>query len=513
MSTHDDLEQRNRCAGLDSSKALLSGRIGWHRGRPTRTFHAFTRGIHVGVGVGAIDYLAREGDYGDRDDLECVIGDRDRMKKAIMEIDRTARVRRGKTAEKVMVTQVLELPEDSSPADRKAVAEALVTRWEGRGHLAVAAVHANGKVQPHLHIAISARPVTENSDGWAVDRTPGQVALQIRQAVRDERQAFAELVNRICRPAVDFFASRDSAMERPGIAGRQPKRRLPQSSWEEGQRAPAPIVVQETHQRREEARRKAAQLANVRRKEKTAKQEARMARLGAVSAAELDRVRDQRNEARAAQRAAESAARAAGFALDTERARPPRTIEVVREIRVPVELEEDQKPASVKATKYLFDLVARKGANIQEDAVMTVGTVGATIRQLEAWPDAVPRQAEAAPLSPPVLNLDLTKPLLVAKEGCFVSGAVPERDALAALRRMAPQDLVRLRAATEAARLERRGDQDRKFAAWDGRQIIDSVATERGLDLREASAQESTPQPVQRPSSSRLGPRGQEGGR
>ena len=136
-------------------------------------------------------------------ELECTAGDRKRVEDACERIEESAVVRQGRTAERFLIQQVIELPGDSTPAQRKACAEALVQHWEDRGHPASAAVHGAGKVQPHVHVQATARPV--DADG-NVDRSA--LLWTSKQAVRDERAALAEIVNEHCPSAVLFHGGR-----------------------------------------------------------------------------------------------------------------------------------------------------------------------------------------------------------------------------------------------------------------------------------------------------------------
>ena len=136
-------------------------------------------------------------------ELECTAGDRKRVEDACERIEESAVVRKGRTAERFLIQQVIELPGDSTAAQRRACAEALVQHWEDRGHPATAAVHGNGKVQPHVHVQATARPV--DADG-NVDRSA--LLWTSKQAVRDERAALAEIVNEHCPSAVLFHGGR-----------------------------------------------------------------------------------------------------------------------------------------------------------------------------------------------------------------------------------------------------------------------------------------------------------------
>ena len=132
-------------------------------------------------------------------------------------------MRRGKTAERILATQVIELPLECTPEQREKCAQAFVDDWRERGHQAVAVVHVHGEEheQPHLHVEIAARPV--HADG-AVDRSARLWAGdRPREAVYDERQTVADIVNRTCDPDPPYHPGgfRDIGIER------QPRTRMP----------------------------------------------------------------------------------------------------------------------------------------------------------------------------------------------------------------------------------------------------------------------------------------------
>ncbi len=223
-------------------RPFTSHRVGCHGGRAARTFHCRFHGVQVGARGsrgGSVDYVAREGDYDGHQDLEHLAGDAGELKQVLTAIEAGCRIRRGRTAERVAIAAVVELPGDSDADRRRQVAEQLVAAWEARGHLAIAAVHGNGQVQPHIHLLVTARPVRYADGGWEVDRTPTRVPLRGKAAVQAARAEVAAIVNAVCQPAVEFFPGRDRAMDEPGIVGRTPQRRVPEQAWHRtGQRKP-----------------------------------------------------------------------------------------------------------------------------------------------------------------------------------------------------------------------------------------------------------------------------------
>ena len=216
-------------------------------------------------------------------------------------------MRKGRTAERFLIQQVIELPGDSTAAQRKACAEALVQHWEDRGHPASAAVHGAGKVQPHVHVQATARPV--DADG-NVDRSA--LLWTSKQAVRDERAALAEIVNEHCPSAVLFHGGRHEdvnidreARKEAGLAQiRLPRRAQHRpAKYEFDDTLPARLaVIHEQGRERAEAEavRKKAEAAR-----KAADREARrQARAAAIEAARQDgearkKARDRRAQAQA----------------------------------------------------------------------------------------------------------------------------------------------------------------------------------------------------------------------
>ena len=196
--------------------------------RIVRTFHARFGSVKLGGAVTArtrIAYVHREGKHaGDAADVEATAGDKEKVIEASDRIRDTARVRRGKTAERLLATQVIELPLESTAEQRQACADAFVADWRGRGHQAVAVVHVHGEEhkQPHLHVEIAARPV--GADG-AVDRAAtrlwagGHPAVEVKK----ERARAADIVNRTCDPDPPYHPGgfRDIGVER------QPRTRIP----------------------------------------------------------------------------------------------------------------------------------------------------------------------------------------------------------------------------------------------------------------------------------------------
>ena len=199
-----------------------------------RTFHARFGSVKMGAAVTArerLAYVHREGKHAkDAADVEAAAGDKEKVIEAADRIRDTARVRRGKTAERLLATQVIELPLESTAEQRKACADAFVADWRERGHQAVAVVHVHGEEhkQPHLHVEIAARPV--GADG-SVDRSAtrlwagGHPAVEVKK----ERARAADIVNRTCDPDPPYHPGgfRDIGVER------QPRTRIPAGKFRE----------------------------------------------------------------------------------------------------------------------------------------------------------------------------------------------------------------------------------------------------------------------------------------
>ena len=225
-----------RASLLPGAENHRHGRVSGDDGeaRIVRTFHARFGSVKLGGGTTArtrIAYVHREGKHaGDAADVEATAGDKEKVIEASDRIRDTARVRRGKTAERLLATQVIELPLESTAEQRQACADAFVADWRERGHQAVAVVHVHGEEhkQPHLHVEIAARPV--HADG-SVDRSAtrlwagGHPAVEVKK----ERARAADIVNRTCDPDPPYHPGgfRDIGVER------QPRTRIPAGKFRE----------------------------------------------------------------------------------------------------------------------------------------------------------------------------------------------------------------------------------------------------------------------------------------
>lgn len=268
-----------------------SDRIGLLAGRPTRTAHISFRGVQVGTQGGrggSIDYIARQGDYADHDDLVHLEGDVDELRQALVAVDHAAIWRSGRTAERVGISTVLELPLDADLDAQRRVAAALVAYWYDQGHNAIAAVH-DEPGNPHIHVLATARPVQRVVDKYVVDRS-APPPLRGKAAVQAARRDMAAIVNDHAAPTVRFFGGRDRDLDLPGIVGRPPKKRIPERLWH-----------RESQRERDEA-----EVARVR--------EAAQARRWEAAEAKAERAAD---ASARAQRRAKHAAAAAGMTVIT----------------------------------------------------------------------------------------------------------------------------------------------------------------------------------------------------
>ena len=218
-----------------------------------RTFHCQFGSVRIGgkgeaSPKGALDYALRTGEYGrvdrekleelerrkreaedsanakdmakaksdlddaiDRDgkaaEFECAFGDRQEVRRAAELIEETAKVTSGGKSERLFIKETFELPAHATAWQREECARAIVDDWAKRDHPAVAVVHGSGRVQPHVHVILSARPIRKDGEGHAAaDRS---VRLLVgREAVRERRRQVADTINRTCAGPVHFVAGR-----------------------------------------------------------------------------------------------------------------------------------------------------------------------------------------------------------------------------------------------------------------------------------------------------------------
>jgi hypothetical protein len=372
---------RNRGVGRDGSAALTSGRWGSVGGQKARSFHcnigSVTKARPIGKGA-SIDYLDRTGAYaGKGEELEEVGGRSPAdMREILTAVDAGTRRKNGRIA----VSIVIELPVELPPARRKAVMDGLADELERRGYPAHWAIHRDP--QPHGHLVTTPRRVIdgqvepEGTRGAPIERLFGQ-----RADVIWVRELAADLVNRELGAAGIDHRWHPGRLKDTGI-DRPAQKRVPERAYHrEGQRERDLRAVEAAKTRRE--REKAAREERAAQRATRAAERAR--EKGLVPASELaqaDRIAD-RNAL---------AAETAWAEVRELRARPVQTVEVIREVQVKIEPAEEQRPATIKALRYMLDLAAQKGAELVEDAPTTTGTVGATIKALQAMPDAAPRQ-------------------------------------------------------------------------------------------------------------------------
>ncbi len=386
----------------------VSGRVG-PRGR---TFHVRVQSVGRATGsvaraVEGLDYDAREGAHvARRDELESADGTpRDEMARLI---ESASLSNPRKNAKFVLKLQV-ELPAAFNPHQRREAAESVAAWFESKGcacHWAVHGRNEAGLVQPHLHMTVTARPVV-NVGGHTIVAPPRWHGKRVPPAIdgpKDmhafRRQVVPGVINGIAqRDRVTIARTQDGRpvpwhggrLRETGIA-RPAKKRRPMIVYKAAERATAPdrglakinalidagafvtvtrerqAWVERAWQQREE--RRAAKKA-----EKKRRRRERLAKLGAVDA----------RDATIALAQAKAEAERFRFSARAWRERaeaPPRTVEVMKEIKVPVEPPEEQRPATARQVATLFDLARKHGLVIDPAAPMTIGTVGATIRHL-----------------------------------------------------------------------------------------------------------------------------------
>jgi len=307
----DDDIKSGRVLGIEQeevklAKALFSGRVGPNG---TRTFHCHFSSRKVNGAIhSAVDYLARENDFErKKEDFEFLSGDIKQLKKACNEIHKTARVRRGRTAERVLIMTVVELPAEMNEIQRRKAAEELVHFWKERGHVAVAAIHGNGIVQPHIHLAATARPISVLNGCAFVDRD-AIPPLRDRMAVRSERKAVAEIINGVL--GREFFHPgklRDTGINRPaqkrefstkkGQGVYSPNKRINQQILDHPEAHQSIIKDRQEWGLLQQRKRKRRKLEKEHQAEVKRQKQKRDAckKYSLVEASELDRVRLQRN--------------------------------------------------------------------------------------------------------------------------------------------------------------------------------------------------------------------------
>lgn len=325
-------ERRRRQASRAAARgerAALQQLVPGRRGRGGRVF-----ALHVGSVTkvapsgqgGSPDYIARIGQFDQKDaDLETLVGRNPAEMKKIVDAvhDETGR-KNGRVAIPVMSELPFEL---AGPAKRR-IALALVDWFERRGYPAMAAVHGNGKVQPHVHVIATARPVriederiTVAAEGRRGAPTSFDRLFKDRAAVRGFRHQVAEIINAELKHMGGEADWHGGNFRDVGIA-RQPKKRVPQAAWHQrGQREIDPDQVAAAHERaarkRAEIDKKKAEKA-ARRRESTrrraqAEAEARDAQ------AELRGARAALEEARAHERALRAALESGHTEIDRSR--------------------------------------------------------------------------------------------------------------------------------------------------------------------------------------------------
>jgi hypothetical protein len=369
---------------------LISGRIGPGGNRTCHIHFNFTK---VGGGGAAVDYLAREEEYKDRDDLEWLVGDPEAVKDAAQLVDEAAKVRNGPTAERVLAKITFELPAEMNSEHRKRTSERVVSRLKDRGFVAIAAVHCGGKedVQPHIHVALTARPVRRTQMGRLfVDRDPvGMFCRGGRAVVKRERQEICNLVN--AELGRELF--HPGRLINTGIIDR-PAQKRDTAKWRQRQGSEnftADDLARYKRQKQQERDANTKRIAEE-------KEAARIKRTARIDAAvrkieganyriyDHDKVEGARKQAAAAREHDQKIFDEHYKTAIKERDQAKADFEhLVKKPPVP-KRDADMEPASAKQIAWLTDLVRRKGAkwyDDEDDFPMTKGNVGAMIGKLK----------------------------------------------------------------------------------------------------------------------------------
>jgi len=343
----------------DGFDRLISGRWG---PSGVRTFHVDFRSTKgPGSSSPAIDYAIGEGEYANRDDLEFITEENEFVRRGAEKIEETARIKHGPTAERSLLKHVIELPVNFTSEQRAKSLEEMVMYWEQKGHPTGGAVHYPKGGQPHVHLVITARPITLKKDGsFEIDRSAERRALVGKAAVQAERKAVAEIINEI--HGCEIF--HHGKLSDTGLM-RKAKRRISIRAYKAGQLERDLEIVAEQHQEYERARKE----AKIKREEKR-----RLKRLKT-----LNKAKQLKKE---------------GFTVLTNAEARHRDVMAKRKLDPaqrggvrPV----DDEPATAKQVAFMVDL-ARKTAQrkylnkiIDEmgDSILTKGWVGKTIRLLK----------------------------------------------------------------------------------------------------------------------------------
>ena len=223
-------------------------RIGWVGGRQVQTFHCALGAVQVAMNIAgwredgrglakALDglaYIDRAGTYGDQAHALLATGGTDRkdIADALEAVDDAAIWRKGRTAEKVALTLVVELSKSSTTEQLIAAAERTAEVF-GEGGPVGWAIHRppsdNGNW--HLHLIRPARRVERSASRWVVvvDETGQRIPPAFRKPHQKKalRAAVATAINETCQPEIEYHPGRlrDIGVDRAG------KKRLPQWAY------------------------------------------------------------------------------------------------------------------------------------------------------------------------------------------------------------------------------------------------------------------------------------------
>ena len=289
-----------------------SQRIGEHNGKPARSFHCDVQPVKADAGTACIDYMAGLGDHADCGDIEHVAGDLEELRSVAEAAAKEARIKNGPKAENILKKEVFEFPEGATSEQREQILKDHVQKWRDKGHAAAGAVHVKDDGSgAHGHIVISYRKIIRNNGTFTLNKSARSGAVYDKSALFRERKEVADLINKHCPQCENFFPGKDKKMDRPGIKGREPYRRVPEGAYYRGERRARDPKEVAKAEARHEANRVAAEARRAGwAAEKAAKREARMARMMqdvARQAARDERIAERdRRRAEAAEKRAEA---------------------------------------------------------------------------------------------------------------------------------------------------------------------------------------------------------------
>ncbi|WP_020401170.1 MobA/MobL family protein [Kordiimonas gwangyangensis] len=271
MHSDEEPKRRGYVQEPERKMRLVSGRIG----PKGRTFHlkiaSATKAAPTGKGA-SVDYIARIGDYSHKDtDFESAAGrDPEEMREILDAVHNTTKRKNGRIA----IPITMELPNDLSATARQQIAARLCAYFEGEGYPAMAVVHGNGKVQPHLHLLTTGRPVsavaasspnhacTQHGD-WLIANEGTRGNAQRKRLFADRtqvklfrRHVAARIINEVLEENGLEGNWHGGTLKETGL-DREPKKRIRERDWADGRRTRNEVAASLYHAK-QECRREAA---------------------------------------------------------------------------------------------------------------------------------------------------------------------------------------------------------------------------------------------------------------